>query len=39
VLERTVAQRIETALERGDWSVVVDALDKFTDLRWGDLPL
>jgi hypothetical protein len=38
VLERTVAQRIETALERGDWSVVVDALDKFTDLRWGDLP-
>jgi hypothetical protein len=38
VLERTVAQRIETALERGDWSVVVDALDKFPDLRWGDLP-
>jgi hypothetical protein len=38
VLERTIAQRIETALERGDWSVVVDALDKFPDLRWGDLP-
>ncbi len=38
MLERTVTQRIEMALERGDWSAIVDALEQFPDLRWGDLP-
>jgi len=38
MLKRTVTQQIERALEQGDWSAIVEALDKFPDLRWGDLP-